>query len=111
LRNSLLLGLVVAFFSTLIGVLAGLLAGYSGGIVDRVVSFLMDALLSIPTLPILILLAALFGGQLALPVIAVALICSTGPTRPAGDAPSRSACASGSSSTSPGSAGSRGCAS
>jgi peptide/nickel transport system permease protein len=74
LRNSLLLGLVVAFFSTLIGVLAGLLAGYSGGVIDRVVSFLMDALLSIPTLPILILLAALFGGQLTLPVIAVALV-------------------------------------
>ena len=31
LQNSLLLGLSVAFFSTLIGVFAGLAAGYSGG--------------------------------------------------------------------------------
>jgi peptide/nickel transport system permease protein len=74
LRNSLLLGLLVAFFSTMIGVLAGLLAGYSGGLIDRVLSFLMDALLCIPTLPILILMAALFGGQLALPIIGIALV-------------------------------------
>ncbi len=74
LRNSLVLGLLVSFFSTLIGVFAGLLAGYSGGAVDRILSFFMDALLCIPTLPILILMAALFGGQLALPVIGVALI-------------------------------------
>ncbi len=74
LRNSLILGLVVAFFSTLIGVFLGLAAGYAGGLLDRVLSFFMDALLCIPTLPILILLAALFGGQLALPIIGVALI-------------------------------------
>ena len=54
--------------------LAGLAAGYSSGWVDRVLSFLMDALLCIPSLPILILLAALFGGQLSLPVVALALI-------------------------------------
>ncbi|KKB13457.1 peptide ABC transporter permease [Devosia geojensis] len=73
LRNSLILGLTVAFFSTVIGVFLGLAAGYAGGWVDRVLSFLMDALLCIPTLPILILMAALFGGQLALPIIGIAL--------------------------------------
>ena len=74
LRNSLALGLVVAFFATLVGVFLGLAAGYSGGWIDRVLSFLMDALLCIPTLPILILMAALFGGQLTLPVVGVLLI-------------------------------------
>ncbi len=74
LRNSLALGLVAAFFSTLIGVAAGLAAGYSGGWLDRVLSFFMDALLCVPSLPILILLAALFGGQLSLPVIGATLI-------------------------------------
>jgi peptide/nickel transport system permease protein len=73
LRNSLILGLTVAFFSTVIGVFLGLAAGYAGGWIDRVLSFLMDALLCIPTLPILILMAALFGGQLALPIIGIAL--------------------------------------
>jgi peptide/nickel transport system permease protein len=74
LNNSLLLGIFAAFFSTLIGVTAGLAAGYSGGWLDRVLSFLMDALLCIPSLPVLILLAALLGGQLSLPGIAAALI-------------------------------------
>jgi peptide/nickel transport system permease protein len=73
-RNSLILGLVVAFFSTLIGVFLGLTAGYVGGLVDRVLSFLMDTLICIPTLPILILLAALFGGQLSLTAAGVALV-------------------------------------
>jgi peptide/nickel transport system permease protein len=74
LRNSLVLGLVVAFFATAIGVFLGLAAGYAGGLLDRVLSFCMDALLCIPTLPILILLAALFGGQLGLLIIGAALI-------------------------------------
>lgn len=74
LRNSLMLGLVVAGLSTLIGVFLGLAAGYAGGWLDRVLSFFMDALLSIPSLPILILMAALFGGQLSLPVVAVLLV-------------------------------------
>lgn len=74
LRNSLVLGLVVAFLSTVIGVFLGLAAGYAGGWLDRVLSFFMDALLCIPTLPILILMAALFGGQLALPIVGVLLV-------------------------------------
>lgn len=74
LRNSLMLGLVVAGLSTLIGVFLGLAAGYAGGWLDRVLSFFMDALLSIPSLPILILMAALFGGQLSLPLVAVLLV-------------------------------------
>lgn len=74
LRNSLILGLIVAGLSTIIGVFLGLAAGYAGGWLDRVLSFFMDALLCIPTLPILILMAALFGGQLALPIVGLLLV-------------------------------------
>lgn len=74
LRNSLILGLIVAGLSTVIGVFLGLAAGYAGGWLDRVLSFFMDALLCIPTLPILILMAALFGGQLALPIVGLLLV-------------------------------------
>jgi peptide/nickel transport system permease protein len=74
LRNSLMLGLIVGGLSTIIGVFLGLAAGYAGGWLDRVLSFFMDALLCIPTLPILILMAALFGGQLALPFIGIILV-------------------------------------
>ena len=73
-RNSLILGVTVAFLSTLIGVFLGLTAGYVGGWVDRGLSALMDALICIPTLPILILLAALMGGQLSLPFCGIALV-------------------------------------
>ncbi len=74
LQNSLMLGVVTGFFSTLIGVFAGLSAGYLGGAIDRVLSFFMDAFVCVPSLPVLILLAALFGGQLSLPVIGATLI-------------------------------------
>lgn len=74
LRNSIILGLIVAGLSTVIGVFLGLAAGYAGGWLDRVLSFFMDALLCIPTLPILILMAALFGGQLALPIVGLLLV-------------------------------------
>lgn len=72
--NSLLLGIIAAFLATAIGVFVGLAAGYSGGLLDRVLSSFMDATICIPSLPILILLAALSGGQLSLFVTAIALI-------------------------------------
>jgi peptide/nickel transport system permease protein len=74
LRDSLLLGLAVGFFSTLVGVAAGLTAGYRGGLVDRALSFLMDAFLCIPSLPVLVLLAALLNGSASLPLICIILV-------------------------------------
>src|SRR4051794_6949272 len=40
IQNSLLIGLIVAIFSTAIGVLVGLAAGFLGGIFDRVLTLL-----------------------------------------------------------------------
>jgi len=74
LRNSLLLGLAVGLFSTLIGIAAGLVAGYRGGWIDRVLCFLMDAFLCIPSLPVLVLLAALLNGSASLPAICLILV-------------------------------------
>ncbi len=74
IRNSLLLGLSVAFLATLIGVLIGLAAGYRGGITDRVLSFAMDSFLCLPSLPVLILLASLLQGTASLPLVAVVLV-------------------------------------
>jgi len=77
--NSLLLGAIVAFFSTLIGVIMGLLAGFRGGITDRVLSFMMDATIAIPSLPILILMAAIMKGQATLTAISLILIAFNWP--------------------------------
>jgi peptide/nickel transport system permease protein len=77
--NSLLLGAIVAFFSTLIGVIAGLIAGFKGGFVDRVLSFLMDATIAIPSLPILILMASILKGKATLFSISLILIAFNWP--------------------------------
>ena len=62
-RNSLMLGVGVAALATIIGVAVGLLAGYRGGALDRVLSFLMDVLIVIPSLPLLILLSSMTKGR------------------------------------------------
>ena len=74
IQNSLIIGVFVAFFSTLIGVLAGLTAGYLGGWVDRVLTMLMDVFIVIPSLPILILMASLLQGCASLFLISVILV-------------------------------------
>jgi peptide/nickel transport system permease protein len=73
-QNSLLVGVIVAFFATAIGVLVGLTAGYVGGIVDRILALLMDVFIAVPSLPILILIASLLQGKTSLLTISVALI-------------------------------------
>ncbi len=73
-RNSLLLGVMVAGAATVIGVTAGLFAGFAGGIADRVLAFLMDVFICIPSLPILILFSAILKGDASLPVIALILV-------------------------------------
>ena len=79
IRNSLLLGVLVAFLSTVIGVAAGLVEGFRGGLVDRVLSFMMDATFVIPSLPILILMASLLKGQATLLTIALILVAFNWP--------------------------------
>jgi peptide/nickel transport system permease protein len=72
-RNSLLIGVVVATLSTVVGVAAGLVAGFYGRWLDRVLTLLMDAFIVIPSLPILILVASLLQGKGSLLVIALVL--------------------------------------
>lgn len=74
LRNSLVLGVVVGFFATLIGVTLGVFAGLKGGWTDRGLSLLMDTFIVVPSLPILILLGALLQGRASMLIISVVLI-------------------------------------
>jgi len=59
-RVSLLVALLAAAAATVGGTAVGLAAGYAGRWVDAVLMRLVDVLLCIPTLPLLILVAALF---------------------------------------------------
>lgn len=57
-RISLTVAIVVAFASTFLGIAIGAVAGYFGGMVDTILMRLTDSLLSLPTIPVLILVAS-----------------------------------------------------
>lgn len=57
-----------------LGLSLGIIAGYAGGIIDAVISRLVDAALSVPSLFIGLLLAATFGASLQAVVAAISLI-------------------------------------
>jgi peptide/nickel transport system permease protein len=56
-RRSLLLGAAAATLATGIAAILGITAAYSGGIVDDVVSFLTNVFLTIPAIPLLIVVS------------------------------------------------------
>lgn len=57
-RISLTVAILVAFSSTFLGITIGAVAGYFGGMVDTILMRLTDSLLSLPTIPVLILVAS-----------------------------------------------------
>lgn len=59
--RSMAIGLATAGLTFLLGGGLGVTAGYLGGKVDDVVSFLINVLLSIPQLPVMIVMGAFFG--------------------------------------------------
>lgn len=58
-RVSMGVGVLVAIASALVGLLIGSLAGFYGGLIDTVLMRITDALLSLPTIPVLIVMAAI----------------------------------------------------
>jgi peptide/nickel transport system permease protein len=60
-RISLYVGLVAAFLSVVIGLIVGLVAGYVGGAVDEVLMRFTDALLVLPSLPLMIILITILS--------------------------------------------------
>lgn len=58
LRSTFVVGLIGGGIGTIIGMLIGLLAGYRGGAVDEVLNMLTNIVLTIPTLAVLIIIAA-----------------------------------------------------
>lgn len=72
LGNSMLVGLIAGVVSTVIGVLVGFVAGYEGGPIDSVLRTVTDVFLVIPTLPLLLALAA-YAKSISLPEVALML--------------------------------------
>jgi peptide/nickel transport system permease protein len=67
-RVSLVIGVAAALAAAMLGTLIGLTAGYVGGWADRVLMRGTDAMIALPLLPLLIVLAALDLNKLGLPV-------------------------------------------
>ncbi len=63
LQKSLIIGLLVAVFSTGLAAVAGGFAGYLGGKVDRTVMWMIDALLVLPSFLIIAVLSPLYRGR------------------------------------------------
>ena len=61
IRTSLAVGICATIIASFLGLGLGLLAGYVGGWIDSLIMRIVDILMSIPTLPILMVLAGLWG--------------------------------------------------
>ncbi len=72
-RISLTIGLLAAILETIIGITVGVFAGYLGGPVDEILMRIVDILLSLPLLPLLLALVALFGANVMYIVLFVAI--------------------------------------
>lgn len=66
-RVSLVVGLCGALLAAVIGAVVGVTAGYLGGAIDAALMRLTDIVISLPLLPLLIVLAAIDLGKLGIP--------------------------------------------
>lgn len=71
IRNSLAVALLAAIISRAIAVTVGLVSGFAGGVVDRVLMSVNDALLVLPLFLLLVLLAMLLKEQMSIVSMAV----------------------------------------
>ncbi len=80
-KISMTVGISTALLAGVGGSLLGILAGYYGGMVDKAVMRFADAVLVLPRLPAVIVLAAFFGPSLKNIVFALALFSWAVPAR------------------------------
>lgn len=73
-RISLAVGLGAALGTVALGLLVGAIAGYAGGPLDALLMRLVDVMLTLPRLPLLILLAAFLGSGLAQTMAIISLL-------------------------------------
>lgn len=73
-RVSLLIGVVAAAISGLIGTAMGVAAGYFGGRVDAVVTFLINVRLAMPVVLVALAVVAILGGSLTVVICVLGLL-------------------------------------
>jgi peptide/nickel transport system permease protein len=80
-QTSLEIGLIAALLATTFGVVWGAIAGFVGGWLDQVMMRIVDSLLAIPTLFLLLVLAAMFTPSVPMLIFIVALVAWLVPAR------------------------------
>lgn len=80
-RVSLLVGFTAATLSMIIGTLIGMIGGYYGGAPDSILMRVTDLFLSVPTLPLMLIFAALFGKGLFNIILVLSILGWTGTAR------------------------------
>lgn len=81
-RVSLTIGFMAALFTVVIGTLVGVVSGFLGGSVDEVLMRFTDVIMILPSIPLLILLMAIFGRQSYLiMILAISITGWTGTAR------------------------------
>ena len=73
-RYSLFIGFAVVVVSLAVGVCLGLASAFMGGLVDTVISRLMDLIMSVPSLVLAIVVIAVIGPSLTNTIVAVTIV-------------------------------------
>ena len=81
IKVSLIIGLSATIIAAILGLSLGLLSGYAGGMTDTIIMRLVDILLSIPTLPILLVMAGIWGKGLWQIVVVLSIFSWMGTAR------------------------------
>ncbi|NLI39941.1 MAG: ABC transporter permease [Caldisericales bacterium] len=70
-RMTLMIAFVVVILETIIGIFLGALAGFYGGFVDALIMRILELMMTIPTLPIYMVLSRFMGGGSAIGIIII----------------------------------------
>ncbi|EFW37222.1 MAG: ABC transporter permease [Treponema phagedenis] len=81
LKWALFIGIITSMISVLIGVLYGIVSAYFGGFVDTMLSFIFEIFVSIPILPVLIVVSAAFKPSIWVIVLALIIFSWVGPVK------------------------------
>lgn len=76
-RNSISIALVTTLISFTLGCLVGMFSAIIGGVVDQVISRVVDAIMSVPDLIFILMILSIFGGSILNLILIIAILSST----------------------------------